>query len=81
MKNDYSELDAAILKTIAEAARPLRFDSVFADAAVYRAAHSLSQTEEARFSGKPAYRFVDARLQAARKAGKIRHTSKGWETA
>ena len=77
MKHDYTKLDAAILDALAAAPR------VFSDFAYGGAVQSEScalEKEHGNPRVKPAWRFVDARLQALRKAGKIRFVSQasGW---
>lgn len=72
-KTDYTELDGAILAAI-KADAPVTFASI--TLAVRSTAEKLAHTER---QGQ-AWRVVDRRLQALRKAGKIRyqHKPEGW---
>ena len=73
-KHDYTELDAAILSRIAQ--KPANFTQL-QSGAVQKAADAFVTG-----SYKPAWRFIDARLQALRKAGKIVYSGKtGWGIA
>ena len=73
-KHDYTELDAAILSRIAQ--KPANFTQL-QSGAVQKAADAFVTD-----SYKPAWRFIDARLQALRKAGKIVYSGKvGWSIA
>lgn len=73
-KHDYTELDAAILSRIAQ--KPANFTQL-QSGAVQKAADAFVTG-----SSKPAWRFIDARLQALRKAGKIVYSGKtGWSIA
>lgn len=68
--NAYSELDAEILKAISSGR--VRFFSI--SAAVMEFARALVENDD-----DTAWRFVDRRLQALRKAGKIAYNAKtGW---
>lgn len=85
MTNDYTYLDAAILECIKES-QPVWFTGLLEDSRVKEEAASLEMNQRLpRFTSdrKPAWRFVDARLQALRKAGKIKHQRKpeGWVIA
>lgn len=85
MTNYYAYLDAAILACIEEA-QPVCFGGLMEDTYVKQEAASLELNHgRLRFGSdrKPAWRFVDARLQALRKAGKIKHQRKpeGWVIA
>ena len=72
--HDYTELDAAILSRIAQ--KPVSFMQL-QSGAVQKAADALVTG-----SYKPAWRFIDSRLQALRKAGKIVYSGKtGWSIA
>ena len=72
--HDYTELDAAILSRIAQ--KPVNFTQL-QSGAVQKAADALVTG-----SYKPAWRFIDSRLQALRKAGKIVYSGKtGWSIA
>lgn len=73
----YEELDKQIIETVAERRHPL---------------HEKRVNEEARriagLTGREDFRVIDGRLQALRKAGKIRHATKaesngqgGWHAA
>ena len=73
MKHDYTQLDAAILARIhvlaaANVAVFYRIDS----GEVRRAAEVFATPQ------KDAWRFVDSRLQALRKAGRIGFSGAGW---
>ena len=77
LKLDYKPLDAAILASLAS--RTKTFTEFAYGGPVYDEARSL----EAAFGDpkvKPGWRFVDSRLQALRKAGKIRFVGpkEGW---
>lgn len=72
MTNDYTYLDAAIISGIKEL-QPISFNGLLNDHFVMRESLSLEVNQRLpRFTSdrKPAWRFVDARLQALRKAGK-----------
>lgn len=79
MKHDYTKLDAAILGHI-KSIGPVSFTRMQVGS-VREEAEKLSAAR-APFSThyKPAWRFIDGRLQALRKAGKIRYQRKpeGW---
>lgn len=82
MKTDYTYLDAAILACIQEA-QPVGFTGLLEDERIKEEARSLELNQRIpRFTSdrKPGWRFVDARLQALRQAGKIKHQRKpdGW---
>lgn len=70
-KHDYTKLDAAILSALSGG--PLTFSEFAHSGDVLKESRSL-ETDPIR---KPAFRFVDSRLQALRKAGKIIHHSWG----
>lgn len=77
MKTDYTALDAAILARIKQ--KPANFTEL-QSGDVQKAAEALAPGLT-RWS-KPAWRFIDARLQALRKAGKITYSGKtGWSIA
>lgn len=80
-KHDYTELDAAILARIGDAGRPVGFNAILGCNSVDRLSLGPASTDDAKRAGKPAWRFVDARLQALRKAGKIKSTPAGWVIA
>lgn len=77
-KLDYSTLDSALLEKLQ--ARPLTFADMAFGGAVLGAALALEK-QYGNPKVKPAWRFVDARLQALRKAGKIKFAGPktGWE--
>lgn len=76
-KTDYTELDAALLARIQQ--RPANFTEL-QSGAVQKAAEKL--LADGMWKGKPAWRFIDARLQALRKARKIVYSGKtGWSIA
>ncbi|MFA8393299.1 hypothetical protein ACEPUD_24600 [Burkholderia ubonensis] len=68
----YEKLDALILDQVGE--KPRRFDSIFAVIEVYAECCTFKSVREP-------FRVLDLRLQALRKAGKIRSTSTGWVRA
>lgn len=70
-KNDYRQLDAAILAEIA--ARPVTFTEL-CGGDVQAAAEVFVESPYKR----PAWRFIDSRLQALRKRGKIRYVKGRW---
>lgn len=74
MPTDYTTLDAAIMAAIAASKSPIGFAGIMGATAVYDEAKRL----EAENGRKHAYRFVDSRLQAMRKAGRIRFSGAGW---
>lgn len=81
MKHDYAALDKAILKSI-ENSPSHRFGGAFGSQ-VQEETSRLAAAELAADPGKrypkPAFRFLDSRLQALRKAGHIEYSSKaGW---
>jgi hypothetical protein len=83
MKHDYSKLDAAILARIA--AGRVNFTQL-QGGEVGQLARALNESAGDHVRGlrfKPAWRFVDARLQALRKAGRITYQRKpeGWVLA
>lgn len=72
---DYSALDAAILECIKAGATEF---SAINDGPVLLAAQALVIDEDQ----KPGWRFVDARLQALRKAGRLTFNRRdGWALA
>lgn len=78
MKQNYTKLDAAILACIQKFG-PISFTSLQGDEVGREAAYlAKNQIRPIRYERKPAWRFVDARLQALRKAGKIRYFRDGW---
>lgn len=73
----YQKLDALILASIDET--PRKFASI--NIGAVRDESERLAREECRpttFGEVVAWRIVDRRLQAVRKTGKIRSTSKGW---
>lgn len=81
MKTDYTELDAALLARIRQ--KPATFTElqsreIQAIADAFAADHPSRGTR----NEKPAWRYIDTRLQALRKAGKIVYSGKtGWSVA
>lgn len=81
-KYDYTALDAAILAAMG--ANPVLFTAMLAPGKVRSAAEALENEARGRTASKgdekPAWRFIDTRLQALRKAGRIRYQRKpeGW---
>ncbi|AIO47107.1 hypothetical protein DM44_3129 [Burkholderia cepacia] len=76
----YEKLDALIVASIDEA--PKKFAAV--NTGAVRAESERLAREESRpttFGEVVTWRIVDRRLQAVRKTGKIRSTSKGWVRA
>lgn len=80
-KHDYTALDAHILERITEGEHTiggLMAGKVLAEAQALEAENKAMLTGPYRV-GRPAFRFVDSRLQALRKANKITHCkSAGW---
>lgn len=77
----YAALDAAILHRVTTAALPPTFAQILHDSKVSALVSALAQQHNASkppYSHKSTDRFVDARLQALRKAGKLRFAHKGW---
>ncbi|SAJ91472.1 hypothetical protein [Burkholderia multivorans] len=72
MAGKYEKLDELILREVGE--KPISFNAIFAVAAIYTECRSFIAAREP-------FRVLDGRLQALRKAGKIRSTSKGWVRA
>ena len=75
MATDYSKLDAAILAAIAEKA-PASFTALCVNDAVWARALDAANARRSDWPG----RCIDRRLQALRKAGRIRYQRKpeGW---
>lgn len=71
MAHDYTELDEAIIARVTEGC--VSFSAL--SAAVSNCSEALAKNDPA-----PAWRIVDRRLQALRKAGRIRYQRKpeGW---
>ncbi|WP_080420769.1 hypothetical protein [Burkholderia ubonensis] len=86
----YETLDQLILDRIGATpapglltpAEPVPFVLLSANPAIRAESEHLAQIEKAEArhgkSTAPGWRIIDRRLQALRKAGKIRSTSKGW---
>lgn len=73
-KHDYTKLDEAIIGAIAACRH---------EAASFCDISPKCEPEAEKLSAVPGeaaewWRIIDRRLQALRKAGKIRHTTKGW---
>lgn len=82
MKHDYTALDREILKAIESGKRfsgDITCAEVMQEAKKLEAAHNGGMSPS-HWKYKPSYRFIDARLQALRKAGKIEWlgAKKGW---
>ena len=82
MKHDYTALDREILKAIESGKRysgEITCAEVLLEAKKLEAAHNV-HTPLGHSTYKPAWRFIDQRLQALRKAGKIEWlgAKKGW---
>jgi len=67
----YNTLDAAILNKIG--GHPVKFVSIYVRDVVDECKYLAEAT-----GAKEAFRLCDRRLQALRKAGKIKSTTKGW---
>ncbi len=82
MARDYVALDAAIVASLKQS--PKHFTSLFSKD-VRKQSELLAGIENAgkpAYLHKPAFRFVDTRLQVLRKAEKILHSTKtGWQIA
>lgn len=74
MPTDYTTLDAAIMAAITAGQGQVGFASIVGTRAVRDEARRLEDAH----GHKPAFRFVDGRLQALRKAGRIRFSGAGW---
>ena len=82
MKHDYTALDSQLLAAIKSGKRfsgSITCAEVMVEAKKLEAAHNV-YTPLGHWTYKPSYRFIDARLQALRKAGKIEWlgAKKGW---
>lgn len=66
MSQQYEKLDDQIINAINERRNPL-----------YDKSANVEAERIAEETGREAYRIIDVRLQALRKAGKIRHFTKG----
>ena len=82
MKHDYQKLDAELLKAIGSGKRfsgDITCAEVMQEAKKLEVAHNGAMSPS-HWKYKPSYRFIDARLQALRKAGKIEWlgAKKGW---
>ncbi|OJA71090.1 hypothetical protein BGV72_31555 [Burkholderia ubonensis] len=73
----YQKLDALILAVIDD--KPKRFSTIYLGD-IARESERIAKEEGVTRSSRGAipWRIVDRRLQALRKAGKIRSTSTGW---
>jgi len=71
MPNKYEKLDDLILHAITHV--PKRFAEIYIGTLVSEC-FRLAELEP----GKEPFRIMDRRLQALRKAGKIKSTAKGW---
>lgn len=73
MTTDYTKLDAAIIASL-HPNQPKRFSALSTCHAVAAEAIDLSNAHGAknRYTRKDPFRFVDARIQALKKAGKIK---------
>lgn len=83
MKHDYTEFDAAILKRLAHGPatfnRLHRFPEIDAMSARFAAEDNKNRST---WNKLDPWRVVDRRLQALRKAGKIKpHRTQGWSLA
>lgn len=74
-KLDYTNLDAAIVAAIADG--HIQFAQFAYQGDVRAQSHAL-EVQRGNPRVKPAWRFVDARLQALRKKGRIRHERGDW---
>lgn len=82
MKHDYTALDSQLLAAIKSGKRflgSITCAEVMVEAKKLEVAHNGAMSPN-HSQYKPAWRFIDARLQALRKAGKIEWTGakKGW---
>jgi hypothetical protein len=68
VKHQYSELDAAILAAVKDPNRP----HILYHRACRHASRRISV-----LTGRDEFHIIDGRLQALRRAGKIRHVPKG----
>ncbi len=85
MKNDYTALDTAILAAISARAGALSF-SAMQTGAILDEAQKIADAENTGKMArekKRAWRVIDRRLQALRKAGRIRYQRQpeGWVLA
>lgn len=80
MTTHYTALDAAIIESLRQSPKHftlLHSGTVQAEADAFA---EIVNSGKSGYSIKPAFRFVDTRLQALRKAGKILHNTKtGWQ--
>lgn len=84
MKHDYTALDGQLLAAIKSGKRfsgDITCNEVMQEAKKLEVAHN-GALSPSHWKYKPSYRFIDARLQALRKAGKIEWlgAKKGWCT-
>lgn len=71
--HDYANLDAAILAAI-ESHQPITFSTLCVMPGVKQESETLSAAQQRQTAGralKEPFRFIDARLQSLRKAGKV----------
>lgn len=76
-KPDYKEFDQALLNQIKSGRNAMKL--LIQDASGLRTLAAPHQTID-RGSKTPVYRIIDRRLQALRKAGKLRWDGKVWAT-
>lgn len=84
MKHDYTALDAAIVKRIREGAKSIGAIEQADVAKLTKAIADADNATRETWRSMPSWRVVDRRLQALRKAGKIkfvRGPGAGWEVA
>ncbi|MBB5411890.1 hypothetical protein HDG34_005856 [Paraburkholderia sp. HC6.4b] len=72
----YEKLDVMILEALDEQARG--FNEIIMGAVGDECVRLSDERKAATSTYKQPFRFLDARLQALRKAGKIASTGKGW---
>ncbi|AOY93794.1 hypothetical protein BKK79_20180 [Cupriavidus sp. USMAA2-4] len=82
-KTKYEKLDALIIAAIVGS--PIDFGSIYQRDVKKECERIADEENKARGLSRwheiPGWRVLDRRLQAMRKAGKIRHTGKGWVPA
>jgi len=81
MPTNYKALDALILSTVT--ATPQSFASIFAHIEIHATCKVIAEeagTARSPFGVEP-FRVPDRRLQALRKKGDVRSTTKGWVLA
>lgn len=67
----YAELDRLILDRIADYDKPKQYNTIFLDGGVHRELERIADA-----IGDEPWRILDRRLQAMRRAGKIRYDCK-----